>query len=45
MKGLKSENVDVSFILQKQLITPKKIENNNEKNGGNSWLGHKYFVS
>ena len=31
MKGLKSENVDMSFILEQKLITPKKIEKFLEK--------------
>ena len=31
MKGVKSENVDITFFLQQKLITPRKLRFRNEK--------------
>ena len=45
MKGLKIENVDISFIYEKnKWIAPQKIENL-MNNDSNSCLGHKHIVS
>ena len=42
---LQSENIDISFILQQKIITPRKFHNFEWKNNSNSWSGHKNIVS
>ena len=45
MKGLKSENADISFILQEKTDHPQEVWEQIRKNDSNSWLGHKNIVS
>ena len=42
---LQSGNIDISFILQQKIITPRKFHNFEWKNDSNSWSGHDNIVS